>query len=390
MRNVRKIISGIRLVYDLNKSPPVVNGRDKYDPYELIEKCPWQIDKDEKLFSELKEYVEVYYQLKSTKTTFLPDLMNQKRQLPHNHYKQILEWLASHSVPEHQLSWSSIFEVGVKKWKNTFVESYIYTSQKDKDDPNIMPTKIKVPFYKNGITQWEQLLLSFDTQNTSNNDYSAICGPYVSCLDLTSYFESIFVYHMDCNYARFVHPDQPNLAGNHVNTKSGIPFGYKQRKLRNKFWLWHYINPIWLSMFCDTDSNSGGATNERIHGNIEDKFDWAKKYLTGIERAPSIDQIMTHWVNYCAAKRINNKMIEQMEDGEIYNNYSEREIQEASAIISLYDSSVGLDLLRKHKMHPQSKHGHLKFDVEKNLKTFLKSSVSIKYHRFFINKLLHI
>ena len=92
----------------------------------------------------------------------------------------------------------------------------------------------------------------------------------------------------------------------------------------------------------------------------------------GIERAPAIDQIMTHNINYDAAKRINQSMIQSFdENGQ--TKYSQREINEAHRILTCYDKSMGLDSLRNEKLDKTTCHGHVKFDIEKNLKKWLKS-----------------
>ena len=196
MKNVRAIISGIRTHYDINTAPPVVDGVQKFHPCDLVENCPWNFTKDPQLFNDLQQLLDIQYQLKSTKKQeLLTQLTAQKFKLHHQPRQliEILQWLADHSVREHQLSWSSIFEVGIDKWKRVSVESYIYHSQKEKEDPNQKPTQIKIPFYKNGMTQWEQISLLLK-QTSKQNTYEAVCGPYVSCLDLTSYFESLFVF----------------------------------------------------------------------------------------------------------------------------------------------------------------------------------------------------
>ena len=197
MKNVRAIISGIRTHYDINSAPPVVDGINKYHPYDLIQKCPYNLTGNQQLFEDLQELLDIQYQLKSTKRPeLISKLLSQKRKIttPESVLIEILQWLCDHSVPEHQLSWSSVFEVGIKKWQQVTLDSYIYLTQQDKDNVQKKPQKIKMPFYKNGITQWEQISLLLKSKGKQDGNYDAICGPYVSCLDLTSYFESLFVF----------------------------------------------------------------------------------------------------------------------------------------------------------------------------------------------------
>ena len=179
--------------------------------------------------------------------------------------------------------------------------------------------------------------------------------------------------HQDSEHAVFAHPKQQSFSGHFVNLKSGIPKGNKQYKLRNSFFKWTYIGPIYASMFMTTITNSGGAINERIHANLNKKWQWLPNQLIGYDRAPAMDQLLTHSINYDAAQRIVEDCLKNR------HKYSEYEIKQNDKILSVYDSSTGIDSIRESKMNVKTKHGDLKWEVDASLKKYWKSLVYIKH-----------
>ena len=439
MKNVREIIKSIRNVWNVNLSPPVVGNASgiyddkkeeiqapKYDPYRLIDRTPHKLFKNKRYYEIVVHVVRKHCQLKSTRDpALITDLIKQKFKYQHildvEIIKDELRFCVKNSPKEFQLAWSSILDVDINLWYGVRHSEYVYRTHEDKSDPQKRPELTEIPYFKYGITQYIQLL-SF--LNLKFCDHPAIICPFTSCISLASYFDSIFVYvlfffifkylsncdvylllfsfifkyifncdlcflssrlHQDTDHAVFAHPKQKSFSGQSINEKSGIPKGKKQYKLRNCFFKWFYIHAILASMFMITITNSGGAINERIHANLNKKWSWLPSQLIGYDRAPAMDQLLTHSINYDAAKRI-------VEDVEVNKcKYSKFEIDQNDEILSIYDSSTGIDQIRKEKLNPKTKHGNLSWDVPKCLKKYWKSLafILLDFIRFYLN-LFHI
>lgn len=147
-------------------------------------------------------------------------------------------------------------------------------------------------------------------------------------------------------------------------------------KLRNAFWRWQYALAILLAMFCNTTGQSGGALCEAMHSSQRSKFPWAHKNLIGIARAPAVDELMTHSINYDVAKRLTK--LHQKHS----KKYSMRQKKETAEILSVLDASTGLDSIRNEMMDKNTKHGVIEFDFDKSLKQFMKSSVFLLHPLF--------
>ena len=89
-----------------------------------------------------------------------------------------------------------------------------------------------------------------------------------------------------------------------------------------------------------------------------------------------MDQLLKHLWNKDAAMRNNKEIIEEKDE----SKYSQQDIDEACAILSIYDASFGLDSIRTDLMNSHSKHGNLKFGpVDHKLTNYLKSLFTFVY-----------
>ena len=412
MKNVREIIKAIRNTFNINKVPPVCGNASgiqvpKYAPYDLIDKTPRKLFQDKKYYNVMKHVVRTHYKLKATRdkkliSALIKDKYKYVNILSMQQIREELTFCVQHSPNEFQLVWSSIFEVDIDDWYQINHLEYIYLTHDDKQNESEIPEKIDIPYFKNGISQYIQLLSFLRLQFC---DYPAVISPFSSCISLASYFDSIFVYvflyvylylfaiiyiysclllsrsHQDTEQAVFAHHQQKSFSGAFINGKSGIPKGFKQYKLRNCFFKLHYIIPIYSAMFMVTLTQSGGAINERIHANIHKKWSWLPTQLIGYDRAPAMDQLVTHSINYDAAQRIVEDVLINSE------KYSEFEIQQSDEILSVYDASTGIDDIRSKKLNEKTKHGHLNFDIDKSLKKYWKSYVFCSLYVFICNYL---
>ena len=163
---------------------------------------------------------------------------------------------------------------------------------------------------------------------------------FSSYIQITSHFDSIFVVHQDRKGPVFVHPDQPNWNGEFTNNRPCISLRRKQFHIRNSFWQLSYIHPIHLSQFLNSLWQSGGNHMECIHAIIRGgNLCWIPTQKLSIARAAAMDQVIQNYINTKCAIRINKDIVKRPYK---YSNY---DINEAHKIMSLLDSTKGLDSL---------------------------------------------
>ena len=199
--NWQTVVKGCTVRYDEFETPPVLidekeaelrNIEPKYHPYNLIDNKIELLQNREKCDA-MCEIVQNIWKLTKTYSKILIDELKRKI-----HFNKMVSWLKAKECLMNILKWSpsryltcvlALFLVGWDVWHDLKKEDRWYTSYKAKEKKDY--TQGNIPYIIAGESQYRDII---NYLHLKTDDYPNKFFPFASVLQMTSAYDSIFMY----------------------------------------------------------------------------------------------------------------------------------------------------------------------------------------------------